>query len=146
MQVQRSYRWLFVTLAILGLATDQATKYGMFRWLYNGGEPAAAGAFKARPDVRGEYDLIPGWFQFTAEFDPRTTPSDGPLGGLQTWSAPTMPRVNHGALFGFGGGHKGLANGVFAGISLLAAVAIVVWGTRRATAPDRWLCIALGLI
>jgi lipoprotein signal peptidase len=146
MQAQRSYRWLFVTLAVLGLAADQATKYGMFRWLHNGGRDADAGPMKVWADARGEYDLVPGWFKFTAEFDRDTAPSAGALGGLQTWSAPTMPRVNHGALFGLGGGHKGSANMVFAVISVLAAVAIVVWGTRKATAADRWLCTALGLI
>jgi hypothetical protein len=106
MQAQRSYRWVFVTLAVLGLVTDQATKYGMFRWLHNGGEEANAGAFRAWPDVRGEYDLVPGWFKFTAEFDPATPASAGALGPLQTWSAPVLPRVNHGALFGIGGGRR----------------------------------------
>ena len=146
MQAQRSYRWLFVALAVVGLAVDQGTKYGMFRWLYNGGRADDAGAFKVWPDARGEYDLVPGWFKFTAEFDPSTAPSGGALADLQTWSAPTMPRVNHGALFGIGGGHKASANSVFAGISVLAAAAIVVWGSRRATARDRWLCLSLGLI
>src|SRR4051794_12523311 len=118
MQAQRSFRWLFFALALAGLATDQATKYGMFSWLHNGGTAANDGKFRAWPDVRGEYDLVPGWFKFTAEFDPATPPSDGPLAGPQTWSAPTMPRVNHGALFGIGGGHKASANSVFAGISV----------------------------
>jgi signal peptidase II len=145
MQAQRSYRWLFFTLAVIGLATDQATKYGMFRWLHNSGEAADAGAFTVWPDIRGEYDLIPGWFKFTAEFDPKTPPSDGMLGRLQTWSAPVMPRVNQGALFGLGG-HRESANMMFALISLLAAIAIVIWGTRKWTAHDRWLCVALGLI
>jgi lipoprotein signal peptidase len=31
-------------------------------------------------------------------------------------------------------------------VSLLAAVAILVWSTQKATAQDRWLCAALGLI
>ena len=46
-----------------------------------------------------------------------------------------MPRVNHGALFGMGGDQKGTANGLFAGISLAAAVAILVWGMRRKHGP-----------
>jgi lipoprotein signal peptidase len=57
-----------------------------------------------------------------------------------------MPRVNHGALFGIGSGHKGTANQVFAAVSILAAVGIVVWVSRRSTAADGWLCAALGLI
>ena len=57
-----------------------------------------------------------------------------------------MPRVNHGALFGMGQDYKGTANQVFAGISLLAAVGILVWASRPTTAGDGWLCAALGLI
>jgi lipoprotein signal peptidase len=146
MQGQRSFRWLLAALAVVGLAADQGTKYGMFRWLYPGTEPPAAdGGFHAGP-ARGEYDLVPGWFRFTAEFDPSARPSDGGVGALQTWSAPVLPRVNHGALFGIGGEHKWLANGVFAAVSVFAAVAIVGWAGRRTTAADPWLCLALGLI
>ncbi len=131
----RSYRWLAATLAVVTLAADQGTKYGMFRWLYPG--PQAN---------RGEYDVVAEWFKFTAEFDPDTKPCDCGFNGLQTWSAPTMPRVNHGALFGLMQEHKGGANQVFAGVSILAAVGIVVWVSRRPTAADGWLCAALGLI
>ena len=132
---KRSYRWLLVTLAVVGLVTDQATKYVMFRALYPG--PNA---------FRGEQEVIPGWFKFTAEFDPTVRPCDCGFSALQTWSAPEMPRVNHGALFGIGGVHKGTANQTFAGISLLAAVGLLVWGSRRSTAEDGWLSAALGLI
>lgn len=132
---QRSYRWLLVTLAVVGLAADQASKYGMFRWLYPG-EHA----------YRGEKEVVEGWFKFTAEFDPGTPMCDCGFSGLQSWSAPVMPRVNHGALFGIMQEHKGLANQVFAGISMLAAAGIVVWASWRTTAEDRWLCAALGLI
>ena len=134
----RSYRWLALTFAFVTLTADQATKYGMFRWLY-----------ECRTDAtpyRGESDVVPGWFKFTAEFDPGTPPCDCGFNALQTWSAPTMPRVNHGALFGLMQEHKGGANQVFAGVSMLAAVGIAVWVTRRATATDGWLCAALGLI
>lgn len=57
-----------------------------------------------------------------------------------------MPRVNQGALFGLGGEHKGGANQIFAVISFLAALGIIIWSTRRTTAVDGWLCAALGLI
>jgi signal peptidase II len=130
----RSYRWLTVTLAVVGLTADQASKYGVFRWLY---EPGTH---------HGQREVVEGWFRLTAEFDRSVPPCECGFNGLQTWSAPLMPRVNHGALFGLGGGHKGSANTVFAVISVLAAAAIVVWGTRKATAADRWLCTALGLI
>lgn len=146
MHRQRSYLRLFAALAVMGLVLDLGTKYGVFRWLYHGGQSAADGPFKVWPDARGEYDLVPGWFKFTAEFDPATPPSDGAVGTLQTWSGPVMPRVNHGALFGIGGGHKGLANKLFAGVSVAAAVAILVWVTRKGSASDGWLCVALGLI
>ena len=31
----RTYRWLLITLAVVGLTVDQASKYGVFRWLYD---------------------------------------------------------------------------------------------------------------
>ena len=130
----RSYRWLTVTLALVGLTADQASKYGVFRWLY---QPNA---------YHGRREVVEGWFRLTAEFDPTVPPCDCGFNGLQTWSAPVMPRVNHGALFGIGGEHKGTANQVFAAVSILAVVGIAVWVSRRSTAADGWLCAALGLI
>ena len=65
----------------------------------------------------------------------------------QTWSAPDLPHVNHGALWGFLAESKATANMVFAAVSLCAAVGIVVWGLAiRATRRDGWLSAALGLI
>ena len=133
MTPHRSYLALFFALAIFGLTADQATKYGMFRWLY--GKPGH------------ESEVVPGWFRFTAQFD-----SDVPTSSmafhksLQTWSAPVMPHVNKGALFGLGGDHKDLANGIFAAISFGAGIAIVVWATRKNVVCDGWLISALGLI
>jgi lipoprotein signal peptidase len=130
----RSYRWLLISLAVLGLAADQAGKYGVFRWLYNDGQG-------------GSYVIVPGWFELIAQFDPTTPVCDCNVKSkLQTWSAPMMPRVNHGALWGIGGGQKGTANGFFAGVSALAAVSILVWGLRRGPASEKWLSAALGLI
>jgi lipoprotein signal peptidase len=131
---QRSYRWLTLTLALVALAADQGTKYGIFRWLYRDGT------------YRGEREVVEGWFRLTAEFDPAVKPCDCGFNCLQTWSAPTMPRVNHGALFGLFQEHKGLANQLFAAVSILAGAGILVWVSRRATAADGWLCAALGLI
>jgi lipoprotein signal peptidase len=131
---ERSHRWLLISLAVVGLTADQATKYGVFRWLYTA-EPGG-----------GSYEVVPGWFRLIAQFDPATPVCDCGLAGLQTWSAPVMPRVNHGALFGIGGGHKEVANWAFAGVSLAAAVAILGWGLRRGPSRERWLCAALGLI
>lgn len=132
---KRSYRWLLVSLAVVGLVTDQVTKYGMFRMLYPGVH-----------HFRGEQEVVEGWFKFTAEFDASVKPCDCGFSALQTWSAPDMPRVNHGALFGMGQEHKSTSNQIFAGISLLAAVGILTWGTRKEVAGDGLLCAALGLI
>jgi signal peptidase II len=118
----RTYRMLLWILALTGLSLDQASKYGVFAWL--GGKPEQ------------EYVVFrtdKGGFQFVAQFE-----SDE--NGVR------VPHVNQGALFGFLRDHKSLANGGFAVISLLAAAAIVYWSTHKATARDRWLCSALGLI
>lgn len=132
MAARRNYRPLFVMLALLGLVADQASKYGMFRWLWT--------------KEHHESEVVPGWFRFTAQFDPDSKPDTGIWNSLQTWSAPVMPHVNKGALFGLGGDHKNLANGIFATISLIAAVAICFWASRRSVAQDGWLSAALGLI
>ncbi len=134
----RTYRWVLVTLAVIGLSADQASKYGVFKWLYRDGALSSG--------IGNEHDMVPGWFKFIAQFDPDAPLCDCGFSALQTWSAPIMPRVNHGALFGLGQGQKGNANRFFAIISVAAAVAIVVWGTRRHTASERGLMVALGLI
>src|SRR5437879_10922058 len=56
------------------------------------------------------------------------------------------PKGNHGALFGLGGEYTVYANGIFATVSVIAALAIIFWSTRPSTARDGWLCAALGLI
>jgi lipoprotein signal peptidase len=140
--VPRTYRWLLVALAVIGLSADQVSKYGVFRWLYNNGQ------FNDPSQTGNQHIVVPDWFMLIAQFDPNTAPCNCAFSVLQTWSAPIMPRVNHGALFGIGQGHKGLANGIFAAVSVAAAVAIVVvvWGTRRQTAREKGLMAALGLI
>ena len=58
-----------------------------------------------------------------------------------------MPYVNKGALFGFLGNHKELANGLFAVISGFAAIAISLWvACSSKVKTDFWLCFSLGLI
>jgi lipoprotein signal peptidase len=57
-----------------------------------------------------------------------------------------MPRVNQGALFGMGQGYAYLANYIFAGVSLLAAGAIIAWSMRPSASRDKVLCFSLGLI
>jgi lipoprotein signal peptidase len=136
----RTFRWLLITLAVIGLTADQASKYGVFKWLYKDGQFADASR------TGNESVVVPGVFKLIAQFDPEAPKCDCGFSALQTWSAPVMPRVNHGALFGIGGSRKGLANGLFAAVSVAAAIAIVVWGTRRATAREKGLMAALGLI
>ncbi len=136
----RTYRWLLISLAVIGLSTDQASKYGVFKWLYNEGQ------FADQSRTGNEYVVVPRWFKLIAQFDHETPPSDTWVNGLQTWSAPVMPRVNYGALFGIGGSQRGTANGLFAAVSVAAAIAILVWGMRQSTARERGLMAALGLI
>jgi lipoprotein signal peptidase len=132
----RTYRWLLLTLAAFGLTADQTSKYGVFRWLYNDGH------FK---DTYSNWrDVVPGWFKLIAQFDPDAPKCDCGFDCLQTWSAPVLPHVNQGALFGMGGSKKGNANNFFAGVSVVAALAIVIWGLRKNTAQEPWLMAALG--
>jgi len=155
----RSYRCLLLTLAVLGCGLDLASKYEVFRWLSHDGRPARQGSFEAWTNTTtwrggreialhgGRDNLVPGWLGLTAEYNSAAKASDNStLNSLQTWSAPILPHVNHGALFGLGGDHEHRANLAFAVVSLLAALAILGWGLQRANATDRWLCIALGLI
>jgi lipoprotein signal peptidase len=129
----RSYRGLLWSLVAIGLTLDQASKYLVFRWLYNGGEG-------------GQWEIVPGVFRLLAQFTGERAPTDGLLAPLRTWSGDVMPKVNHGALFGLAGEYVSVANAVFALISITAALAITYWSTRPSTAGDRPLCAALGLI
>src|SRR5437762_3479036 len=118
----RSYRGLLWGLALLGLVLDQVTKYGVFKWLY-------ADAVQQHRGY-GEYEVVPGAFKLLAQFTREPAPSDGVWALLQGWSSEVLPKVNHGALFGLGGDFVYLANGFFAVISILAAVAITYWSLR----------------
>ena len=129
----RSYRWLLIGLAVLGLVLDLGSKYWAFAALYDG-------------TPQGNREVVPGWFRFTAEYDFNKVPDSGLLGKLQLASAPVMPHVNYGALFGLGGDHKGDANLGFAALSIVAAIGIGVWGLAGAPRRDRVLSFALGLI
>jgi signal peptidase II len=128
--VERSFRWLLLTLAITGLTVDLLSKYIVFRSLYNGGNSAY-------------YDLIPGVFQFYVDYNPGAEMCDC---WLVKMNGPVPPRVNHGALYGLANNHKHAANYFFAAVSLAAAGAIGWWGTRATTRRDPWLSSALGLI
>ena len=155
---KRSYLWLLLALAGVGVTADQVTKYRVFRWLYNDGQKST-GAPESHAVVNrwhfddqnyyldgGRYDVVPGWFGLIAEFDRDRKPCDCGFRAFQTWSAPEMPHVNHGALWGLGSGSTSTANAVFAAVSLCAAVGILIWGLMRSTRADGWLSAALGLI
>jgi signal peptidase II len=130
---ERSYRIVLWSLALLGVAADQGTKYAVFGWLAH--VPGHSWTlFQNNPEQGNGFHLI-------AQFE---TLPDGSL-KLDPFGRP-VPHVNQGALFGFLRDHKTAANLGFAGISLLAALAIVLWSTQRSTAADPWLCAALGLI
>jgi lipoprotein signal peptidase len=129
----RTYRTIFWTLAVAGFLLDQATKYEVFRWLYN-------------PRNEGKYQVVPGVFELLSQFTGEREAASGALASLRTWGGDVLPSVNHGALFGLGREHLALANGLFAGVSILAALAIAYWGSRRITAHDSILSLALGLI
>jgi lipoprotein signal peptidase len=149
---------LFCLLAVLGLVLDQSSKYGVFAWLYNDGDG-------------GEHKVITDVFSFEANFATEDDPSVKRESGdhqfipkvkkrepggqlfspLRTVGGNVLPKVNHGALWGIGGRNAKNEEGsdfnvVFAVISVAAAIAIVLWTLRAATARDRWLCVALGLI
>jgi lipoprotein signal peptidase len=130
---ERSYRGLFWTLAVGGALLDQVTKYRVFRWLYNDGQG-------------DQFEVVPGAFRLLAQFTGKQETGTGFLAALRTWGGDTLPKVNHGALFGLGNDHVALANGLFAVVSLVAALALGYWGLRRARAGEGLLCAALGLI
>jgi lipoprotein signal peptidase len=131
---ERSYLVVLWSLALFGTALDQGTKYGVFKWLYDG-----------QPGHR-DFQVVPGVFELLSQYTNQHEAGDGMLTTLRTLSADRLPKVNQGALFGFGNDYGNLANAIFALISIGAAVAIVAWSWRRSTARDVWLCAALGLI
>ena len=130
----RSHAPVLWGLAIAGFLLDQATKYGVFRWLYNDGRP------------QSEYEVVPGAFRLLTQFTDRHESRDLLLAPLRTFSGEVLPKVNQGALFGLFGEHKEIANGVFAAVSVIAGIAIIYWSRKRSTSSDLGLCAALGLI
>jgi lipoprotein signal peptidase len=129
----RSYRGLLWSLAVFGCLLDVSSKYGMFRTMYH-------------PSGEGEIEVIPGVFRFVAQVTAIPPQADDWRAPLQGWNGPTLPRVNHGALFGLGNEYEIPANGFFMAVSIAAAIAISIWSFRPAAASDRTLCLALGMI
>lgn len=119
MKSKATHRLWFVVLAVLGLAADQASKYGVFAWL--------------RETPGYDYAVISDVFHLNAFH-------------YQDEEGQLTPHVNKGALFGWMSNLGVQANTGFAVVSLLAALAISIWVIQRSAAEDRWLCMALGLI
>jgi lipoprotein signal peptidase len=135
---ERSYRGLLWGLALGGTALDQATKYGVFKWLYSA-------HFDSRL-MQGKQQVVAGAFELLAQFSDERESAEGTLASLRTLGGNLLPKVNHGALFGLGSQYPNLSNTLFAVVSVVAAVAIIYWSLRRSTARDWSLCTALGLI
>src|SRR4051812_2339656 len=89
-----SYRWLFWTLALVGLTADQASKYGVFSWLY---DPQRFERPELAPGVvEASVTVIPDVFRLEATYTVETEPGDSPLSWLRTVSAGHLPYVNQG--------------------------------------------------
>jgi lipoprotein signal peptidase len=142
---QRPYLTLFVVLAALGFVADQASKYGIFTYLYTE---------ELRPDPP-HLSIVPGVFRLEASHThmnkdwTMTVHRDpgGPLSFLRTLSGECLPHVNRGALFGIGNSTAdGGMNHVFALISIVATGFIIVWAARPPVAQDWLMSMSLGLI
>ncbi len=132
MQPNRSYlRWFFL-LALLGLAADQASKYGIFAWLYS-----------ANPEHT--FVVIPEVFNLVTSYTHVPWDTEQPLAFLRTVSSPMVPHVNHGALFGIGG-DSGFGNLLFTVVSAVASLVIVGVALRASVRQDRLLSLSLGMI
>ena len=160
----RSYVWLFWVLAVIGLTTDQVSKYGIFTWLHSDGtqleDEQVLGQFTLatkilsrdlpprEPFATRELKLFPGTFDIVASHTQLREEENSLAARLRTLSGDQLPYVNRGALFGWGGGRSDGQdlNTIFALVSALAAVGITFWSTRRTTRGDWMLCAALGLI
>jgi lipoprotein signal peptidase len=135
---KRSFRWLLWTIALVGFAVDQAGKYGVFRALH---DDAVASASHRTKEV-----VITNALEFYVEYTDQRWEEGASV--LQTWSGEQQPHVNRGAFLGLGNGDDGSQdlNIIFAVVSVVAAIAIVWWSSRRSIARDGLLCVALGLI
>ncbi len=133
----RSYRWLFWFLTLVGLTADQVGKYGVFARLY---DPET---------LEGKIEIFSGPcdFHIVAKYSPELETGTGLLARLRMISADHLPYVNQGALFGTTLNlSPRVSNSVFGVISVLAALGIMFWSTRASAARDGFLCCALGLI
>jgi lipoprotein signal peptidase len=143
--MERSYRWLFWLVVVLGLSLDQITKYSIYSVLditsSQGSEPELRIIVEGSEKIFLKVKAWPvdqnGIMEVQTSFIvPAEPPTDGRL--------PLY--VNRGALFGLGNGHGGTSNLIFAIVSGIAAIGIIIWTTRPSVGKDRILCLSLGLI
>src|SRR5205807_4856393 len=87
----RSYRWLFMLLALVGFSVDQVSKYGVFAWLYDEERAGSSGS---------SVEVIPGAFEIVANYTANEETGQSLFSFLRTISAKHLPYVNQGALFG----------------------------------------------
>ena len=139
----RTYRWLLISIAVVGFTRRPGQQVRRVPLALQ--QPVAGREATSCP-TPSRARWCRGGSSSSRSSIPMRRSCDCGFDKLQTWSAPVMPRVNHGALFGMGGSKKGTANGFFAVVSAVAATAILVWGLRRSTAREKWLMVALGLI
>lgn len=132
MNTDRSFHRLLWTLAILALTIDIGSKYAAFQVL-------------GRSET-GERVVVEGAFKLIAQFTDQPIESGTWREPLQAWNGPTLPRVNHGALFGLGNTGGFTSNGLFMIVSVVAAAIIAGWSFRGTATKDGVLCAALGLI
>jgi lipoprotein signal peptidase len=138
---ERSYRWLFWGLAIVGLLADQASKYLVFHLLYETNQQSE------RSQKVVTEAIIPDLFGLRVTYDNSSEGKKQPSwrSGLQGIGSEELPYVNKGALFGWFQ-DAGWGNAAFAVVSILAAAGIIFWSTRPSLARDWLHCAALGLI
>src|SRR4051794_40568140 len=99
--VIRSHLWLFWVLAGLGLVADQASKYGIFTWLYSDGRPIddevvlnpfpLVSHHRLEPQPREpfstrELKLLPGTFDIVASYTDQREEGSGVAATLRTIS------------------------------------------------------------
>ena len=142
--VERCYLGLFWLLALTGVALDQAAKYGVFSQLHAGGS-----ADLHDPGARF-WTLIPEKFELRAKLTNIHDDGAHILLRCATWAVSRCPASTRGLFLGWLGDSVVVspeqANAFFAMISIVAALAIIIWSTHRATRHDRFLCMALGVI
>jgi signal peptidase II len=114
---------VFFVIAAVGCAADLVTKQAVFKWLgvapffLDPSDPTAIGRW------RGDERLDHLWWLWDRHF------------GFQT-------SINTGALFGMGAGRWWM----FASLSVVALVGILIWLFVYRAAYDRWITVALGCV